>query len=76
MLGEAFPAARSGPPGVALTAGVATALIGVTPPWIDQILVGVTAGDMAPGVYAAAIALPRPTSASDMARDGLQQNLD
>ena len=54
MLGEAFPApVRS--TGVALTAGIATALIGGTAPWIDQILVRVTAGEIAPGVYVAAI---------------------
>ena len=54
MLGEAFPApVRS--TGVALTAGIATALIGGTAPWIDQILVRVTAGELAPGVYVAAI---------------------
>jgi MHS family proline/betaine transporter-like MFS transporter len=54
MLGEAFPAPiRS--TGVALTAGIATALIGGTAPWIDQILVGTTAGEVAPGVYVAAI---------------------
>ncbi len=54
MLGEAFPApVRS--TGVALTAGIATALIGGTAPWIAQILVRVTAAEAAPGVYVAAI---------------------
>ena len=48
MLGEAFPApVRS--TGVALTAGIATALIGGTAPWIAQILVSVTAVAAAPG---------------------------
>lgn len=54
MLGEAFPASvRS--TGVALTAGIATALIGGTAPWIAQILVlrGVQIG---PGVYVTLIA--------------------
>ena len=54
MLGEAFPApVRS--TGVALTAGIATALIGGTAPWIAQILVKVTAAEAAPGVYVAAV---------------------
>ena len=54
MLGEAFPApVRS--TGVALTAGIPTALIGGTAPWIAQILVTVTAAEAAPGVYVAAI---------------------
>ena len=54
MLGEAFPApVRS--TGVALTAGIATALIGGTAPWIAQILVRVTAVETAPGVYVAVI---------------------
>jgi MHS family proline/betaine transporter-like MFS transporter len=54
MLCEAFPApVRS--TGVALTAGIATALIGGTAPWIAQILVRVTAAEAAPGVYVAAI---------------------
>ena len=47
MLGEAFPAPMRST-GVALTAGVATALVGGTAPWIDQILVGVTAGSWHP----------------------------
>ena len=48
MLGEAFPApVRS--TGVALTAGIATALIGGTAPWIAQILVSVTARRSGPG---------------------------
>ena len=54
MLAEAFPApVRS--TGVALTAGIATALIGGTAPWIDHILVTVTGIEAAPGVYVAAI---------------------
>ena len=54
MLGEAFPApVRS--TGVALSAGIPTALIGGTAPWIAQILVTVTAAEAAPGVYVAAI---------------------
>jgi MFS transporter, MHS family, proline/betaine transporter len=54
MLGEAFPTpVRS--TGVALTAGIATALIGGTAPWVAQILVRVTGAAAAPGVYVAAI---------------------
>jgi len=54
MVGEAFPApVRS--TGIALTAGIATALIGGTAPWIAQILVRVTGAEAAPGVYVAAI---------------------
>ena len=54
MLAEAFPApVRS--TGVALTAGIATALIGGTAPWIAQILVTATGAEAAPGVYVAAI---------------------
>jgi MHS family proline/betaine transporter-like MFS transporter len=41
--------------GVALTAGIATALIGGTAPLIAQILVRVTAAEAAPGVYVAAV---------------------
>lgn len=56
MLGEAFPApVRS--TGVALTAGIATALIGGTGPWIAELLVRVTQAQAAPGVYVAAIGL-------------------
>ncbi len=54
MLGEAFPApVRS--TGVALSAGIPTALIGGTAPWTAQILVTVTAAEAAPGLYVAAI---------------------
>ena len=54
MLGEAFPTpVRS--TGVALTAGIATALVGGTAPWIAQILVSVTAVEAAPGVYVSVI---------------------
>jgi MHS family proline/betaine transporter-like MFS transporter len=54
MLGEAFPApVRS--TGVALSAGVPTALIGGTAPWIAQILVTRTGAEAAPGVYVAVI---------------------
>jgi MHS family proline/betaine transporter-like MFS transporter len=54
MLGEAFPApVRSS--GVALTAGIATALIGATAPWVAQILVRLTDAEAAPGGYVAAI---------------------
>ncbi len=54
MLGEAFPApVRS--TWVALTAGVATALIGGSAPWIAQILVRVTRAEAAPGVYVSVI---------------------
>jgi MHS family proline/betaine transporter-like MFS transporter len=54
MLAEAFPApARS--TGVALTAGIATALIGGTAPWIDHLLVRLSGFEAAPGVYVAFI---------------------
>ena len=54
MLGEAFPAhVRS--TGVAITAGIATALIGGTAPWIAQILVTATGAEAAPGGYVAVI---------------------
>jgi len=54
MLAEAFPASvRSS--GFALTAGIATALIGGTAPWIAQIIVTMTAAEAAPGVYVAVI---------------------
>jgi MHS family proline/betaine transporter-like MFS transporter len=54
MLGEAFPApVRS--TGVALSAGIPTALIGGTAPWIAQILVTRTGAEAAPGVYIAVI---------------------
>ncbi|SDT10320.1 MFS transporter, MHS family, proline/betaine transporter [Friedmanniella luteola] len=54
MLGEAFPApVRS--TGVAVTAGVATALVGGTAPWLAQVLVRTTAGETAPGLYVAVI---------------------
>ncbi len=54
MLCEAFPApVRS--TGVAMSAGIPTALIGGTAPWVAQVLVRATAADAAPGVYAAAI---------------------
>jgi hypothetical protein len=51
---EAFPAPLRST-GLALTAGVATALIGGTAPWTAQILVRVSAVEAAPGVYVAAI---------------------
>ena len=54
MVAEAFPASvRSS--GFALTAGIATALIGGTAPWIAQIIVTMTAAEAAPGVYVAVI---------------------
>jgi MFS transporter, MHS family, proline/betaine transporter len=54
MLGEAFPApVRSS--GVALTAGIATAIVGGTAPWIAETLVRVTRAEAAPGIYVAAI---------------------
>ncbi len=54
MLSEAFPApVRS--TGVALSAGVATALIGGSAPWIAQALVSVTAAETAPGIYVAVV---------------------
>jgi MHS family proline/betaine transporter-like MFS transporter len=55
MLGELFPSSvRS--TGFALTAGLATALIGGTGPWIAQILVSVTGAEVVPGLYVAAMA--------------------
>jgi MHS family proline/betaine transporter-like MFS transporter len=54
MLGEAFPApVRS--TGVAFTAGIATALVGGTAPWIAQIVVKLTGSEAAPGLYVVAI---------------------
>jgi MHS family proline/betaine transporter-like MFS transporter len=55
MLGESFPAAvRS--TGVAMTAGVATALIGGTAPWVAQVLLSLTSAEAAPGMYVTAMA--------------------
>jgi MFS transporter, MHS family, proline/betaine transporter len=55
MLGELF-AAPIRSTGVAMTAGLATAIVGGTAPWIDQILVNTVASDAAPGIYVAGIA--------------------
>lgn len=56
MVGELFPApVRS--TGFALSAGLATALIGGTAPWVDQLLVTIVGADTVPGVYVAVVAL-------------------
>jgi MFS transporter, MHS family, proline/betaine transporter len=56
MIGELFEASiRS--TGFALTAGVATALIGGTAPWVDQLLVVVVQAEQAPGFYVTALAV-------------------
>lgn len=56
MLGELFAASiRS--TGLALTAGLASALIGGTAPWLGQILVSVSGAEAAPGVYVTLIAV-------------------
>ena len=72
MLGEAFPApVRS--TGVALTAGIATALIGGTAPWIAQILVRVTACRGGPGRLRGRGRWLGPRGALEMARDRLPE---
>lgn len=59
MLGEAFPAiVRS--TGVAVSAGLATAVVGGTGPWIAQFIVTRSGSEIAPGLYvvvAASVAL-------------------
>jgi MHS family proline/betaine transporter-like MFS transporter len=56
MVGELFAApVRS--TGFALSAGLATALIGGTAPWVDQMLVNLSDADVAPGIYVAVVAL-------------------
>ena len=56
MVGELFAApVRS--TGFALSAGLATALIGGTAPWVDQMLVDLSGADIAPGIYVAVVAL-------------------
>ncbi len=56
MVGELFPApVRS--TGLALSAGLATALIGGTAPWVDQMLVTVAGAETIPGLYVAVVAL-------------------
>ena len=56
MVGELF-AAPLRSTGFALSAGLATALIGGTAPWIDQMLVNVLDAETAPGVLVAVMAL-------------------
>jgi MFS transporter, MHS family, proline/betaine transporter len=54
MVGELFPASvRS--TGFALSAGLATALIGGTAPWVEQLLVALLGSDAVPGLYVAAV---------------------
>ncbi len=56
MVGELFPApVRS--TGLALSAGLATALIGGTAPWVDQLLVTTVGAGTVPGLYVALVAL-------------------
>ena len=56
MVGELFPApVRS--TGFALSAGLATALIGGTAPWVDQLLVAVAGLDDHSWLYVAAVAV-------------------
>jgi MFS transporter, MHS family, proline/betaine transporter len=56
MVGELFAApVRS--TGFALSAGLATALIGGTAPWLDQMLVSLTGAEIAPGILVALVAL-------------------
>ena len=56
MVGELF-AAPLRSTGFALSAGLASALIGGTAPWIDQMLVNVLDAESAPGVLVALMAL-------------------
>ena len=56
MVGELF-AAPLRSTGFALSAGLASALIGGTAPWIDQMLVNVVDAESAPGVFVAVMAL-------------------
>ncbi len=70
MLAELFPT-RLRATGLALTAGLGTAVLGGTAPLLDQVLVTVTGYDVLPAVYAAVVATlallvlsGRPESAS------------
>jgi MHS family proline/betaine transporter-like MFS transporter len=55
MLGEAFPAVvRS--TGVAVSAGLATAVVGGTGPWVAQFVVTRSGSEVAPGFYVMAVA--------------------
>jgi MFS transporter, MHS family, proline/betaine transporter len=55
MVGELFPTPLRAT-GMAMTAGLATALVGGTAPAVDQILVTALNLDVAPGVYVSAVA--------------------
>ncbi len=55
-VGELFPAALRST-GFGLSAGLATALIGGTAPWVAQLLVTATSVETAPGLFVAAMAL-------------------
>jgi MHS family proline/betaine transporter-like MFS transporter len=55
MLGEAFPApVRS--TGVAVSAGLATAIVGATGPWVAQLVTTRSGSEVAPGFYVMAAA--------------------
>lgn len=54
MVGELFPAPLRST-GLAITAGLATALVGGTAPAIDQILVSRLEVDVAPGIYVSVV---------------------
>ncbi len=55
ILGEAFPApVRS--TGVAVSAGLATAIIGATGPWVAQLVTTRTGSEVAPGFYVMVVA--------------------
>jgi MHS family proline/betaine transporter-like MFS transporter len=56
MLAELFPT-RLRATGLALTAGLGTAILGGTAPLVDQVLVTVTGYDVLPAVYAAVVAV-------------------
>jgi MHS family proline/betaine transporter-like MFS transporter len=55
-LAELFPS-RIRATGLALTAGLGTAILGGTAPLVDQVLVTVTGYDVLPAVYAAVVAV-------------------
>jgi MFS transporter, MHS family, proline/betaine transporter len=55
MLAEAFPTELRST-GVAMTAGLATALVGGTAPFVEQIMIKVLPIDSAPGIYVAVVA--------------------